>query len=177
MNGAIRLISSALRTRCPELCATASIRPANVRAAARDVDELRPLQRQRTVVLREPLRQPQLAGHVGAIEVERLETLRPDALDVPAVEELVRDGVEQPLSSVGNRLRRGDHRAVAMLHAVAVGVGQVVGEKRVVARLVLRILAVDGAFLTDDLLDVLHEARRARRRCRCDAARSGRCCR
>ena len=42
----------------------------------------------------ESLGQPELAGHVRAIERERLERGRPDALDVPAVEELVRDGVE-----------------------------------------------------------------------------------
>ena len=41
--------------------------------------------------------------------------------------------------------------------AVVGGVGQVVGEERVVSGLVLRILAVDRAFLADDLLDVLHE--------------------
>ena len=45
-----------------------------------------------------------------------------------------------------------------MLHAVAVGVRQVVGEERVVARLVVGKLAVDRAFLPDDLLDVLHVA-------------------
>ena len=94
----------------------------------------------------------------GAIEIERLETLRPDALDVPAVEKLVRDGVEQIPRVAGNRAGGSNHRAVAMLHAVAVRVRQLVGEERVVARLVFRELAVDRAFLPDDLLDVLDVA-------------------
>ncbi len=46
------------------------------------------------VVLREAFGEPQLAGDVRLLEVERLERLRTDPLDVPAVEELVRDGSE-----------------------------------------------------------------------------------
>ena len=46
------------------------------------------------VVLREPLGQPELTGYVRVFEVERLERLRADPLDVPAVEELVRHGRE-----------------------------------------------------------------------------------
>ena len=95
MNGAMRLISSAERTRCPGLSTTLSIRPAERRGRRGEIDEPRALQRQRAVVLGEPFGEPQLAGHVRAIEIERLEPLRPDALDVPAVKELVRDGVEQ----------------------------------------------------------------------------------
>ena len=59
------------------------------------VGEAGALQHQRPVVLREAFGQPQLARHVRALEIERLERPRADALDVPAVEELVRDRVEQ----------------------------------------------------------------------------------
>ena len=123
-----------------------------------EVHQAGALQHQRAVVLREAFGQPQLARHVRAVEIERLDVARPDPLDVPAVEELVRDRVEQPRPIAANRGRRGHHRAVAVFHAVFVGVRQVVGEKRVVARLVRRELAVDRAFLADDSLDVLHEA-------------------
>ena len=116
------------------------------------------LQRQRTVVLREAFGEPQLAGQVGALEIERLEAARPDALDVPAVEELVRDRVEQAEPAVRDGRGRGHDRAVAVLHAVAVRVREVVREKRVGARLVVGKLAVDRALLPDDLLDVLHQA-------------------
>ena len=44
---------------------------------------------ERPVVAGEPFREPQLARHVGILEVERLERPRPDALHVPDVEELV----------------------------------------------------------------------------------------
>ena len=53
------------------------------------------LQRERTVIAGEPLGEPELARHVRFLEIERLERLRPDALDVPRVKELVRDGVDQ----------------------------------------------------------------------------------
>ena len=124
----------------------------------RKIDKSRALQCQRAVVLCEPFGQPQLPGNIRALEIEWLEPLRPDAFDVPAVEELVRHGVEDPLPVGRNRAGARDHRAVAMLHAVAVGVRQVVGEKGVVPGLVLRILAVNGALLLDDLLHVFHEA-------------------
>ena len=50
---------------------------------------------QRAVVLGEAFGDPQLGRHVGVVEVERLERSRPDALDVPGVEELVRHRAEQ----------------------------------------------------------------------------------
>ena len=130
--------------------------PAERSRRRRQILELRPLHRQRPVVLRETFREPERVGQVGAIEVERLEPRRADALDVPAVEELVRDRVEQVVPGGGDRAGGGDDRAVAMLHAVAVGVRQVVGEEGVIARLVVRVLAVDRAFLPHDLLDVLN---------------------
>ena len=75
--------------------------------------------RQRAVVLGETFRQPQLAGHVRPLEIERLERARPDALDVPPVEELVRDAGQQR-SAPGSQRRGGrQNRAVAVLHAVA----------------------------------------------------------
>ncbi len=129
--------------------------PAERAQRRRQVHELRPLQRERAVVLREALGQPQLARHVGPIEVERLEALRPDALHVPAVKELVRDRVEQAHASRRDGAAGADDRAVAMLHPVAAGGGQIVGEERVIAGLVVGVLAVNRAFLADDLLDVL----------------------
>ena len=123
----------------------------------RHVHQTGALERQRAVVLGESLGQPQLARQVRAIEIERLEPSRPDALDVPAVEELVRERAEQPAALAPERRALADDRAVAMLHAVAVRPRQVVGEERVVPGLVLRELAVDGAFFADDLLDVLRE--------------------
>ena len=91
---------------------------------------------QRAVVLREPLGQPQLAGHVRVFEVERLERLRTDPLDVPAVEELVGDGAEHRAHRlrVLERGRRRHDGAVAMLHAVAAAPGHVVAQERVGAR-------------------------------------------
>ena len=123
-----------------------------------EIDELRALQDERTVILREPFGEPELARQIGAIEIERLESLRPNPLDVPAVEELVCDGVEQPRPRARDRRRRSDHRAVAMLHAVAAGIREVVRKKCVVARLVARVLAVDRPLLANDLLDVLDVA-------------------
>jgi hypothetical protein len=156
MKAAMRLISSAERTRWPGL-ETASTRP--VRFAAVEARSTSPARwsASGSVVLREPFRQPELARNVRAIEVERLEPLRADAFDVPAVKELVRDGVENRVAAAGNRQVAGNDRAVAVLHAVAVGVRQVVGEERVVTRFVLGILAENRAFLLDDFLHVFHE--------------------
>ncbi len=116
------------------------------------------LQRERTVVAGEPLGEPQLARHVRLFQVERLERLRPDSLDVPGVEELVRDGVEQLEAAGLNRRWRGEHRAVAMLHAVAVRPRQVVGDERVGVALERRVLAEHVARLPDDRLDVADQA-------------------
>ena len=107
MNAAMRLISSADRTSRPGSSATRVDQPAERVGGRRDVGEAGALQRQRAVVLREPFGEPQLAGHVRAIEVERLEPRRPDALDVPAVEELVRDRVEQ-VAARARRSMRGE---------------------------------------------------------------------
>ncbi len=123
-----------------------------------EIQQARALHRQRPVILREPLGQPQLAGHVRAIEIERLERFRTDALDVPAMKELVRDSVEQPAAAVADRRPGRDDRAVAMLHAVAARVRQILGQERVITRFVFRELAVHRALLADDLFDILHEA-------------------
>ena len=53
------------------------------------------LQHELLVVRRHALCQPQLARHVRRLEVERFERARPDAFDVPRVEELVGRGIEQ----------------------------------------------------------------------------------
>ncbi len=50
------------------------------------------------------------------------------------------------------RHRRGDDRAVAVLHPITATPGHVVAEERVVPGLELRILAEHGALLSDDLL-------------------------
>src|SRR5207237_6460705 len=83
---------------------------------------------------------------------------RPDALDVPRVKELVRDGAQQARAVRTDRTRRGDDGAVAVLHAVAVVPRQVVGDERVGAGFVRRELAVDAAFLAHDLLDIARVA-------------------
>src|ERR1051325_4397046 len=85
VNGACWLISSAVRTRRPGLVITAlTTRPRSC-ASSRAVAE----------VARTPSGEPHRARHVRVVEVERLERARPDALDVPRVEELVRHGIEQ----------------------------------------------------------------------------------
>ncbi len=122
-----------------------------------NVHETGPTQHQRPVILREPFGQPQLTGHVDALEVEGLERSRAYAFDVPAVKELMRHGIEKPDAIVPQRAGRGHHRAVAMLHRIVGGVGQILREKGVIARLVRRILAVDLAFLANNLLDVPDE--------------------
>ena len=159
MNGAMRLISSAERTdrpgpferRCPPGRRTSW--PVSCQAR-----QARALQRQRAVVLRETLGQPQLARHVRAIEVERLERAGGCARRSSSGRTRAPRCRAGPTRSLRMRAGRGHHRAVAVLHAVAVGVRQVVGEKRVVARLVRRELAVDRALFAHDPLDVLHEA-------------------
>ncbi len=119
--------------------------------------EARALQRERTVVLGEALRQPQRIGHVHAIQIEGLETLRADAFDVPVVEELVRHRVEQGIRGARQRRGRRHHRAVAVLHPVAIRPGQVVGDEGVAARFVVGELAEDLLLLLDDPLDLLDE--------------------
>ena len=156
---------------------TRSTRPVSVWRVASRFDEPGAREHQRAVVLREAFGEPQLARHVRAVEIERLERARPDALDVPAVEELVRHRVEQ-LRAIAARCvrRRGHHRAVAVLHAVVVGVRQVVGEKRVVARARTRGTRRRPRLpVANDLLDVLRRSRRAPRRCPCDARQTGTC--
>ncbi len=123
-----------------------------------EVQESRARHRERPVVLREAFRQPQLARHVRPLEIEGFERARPDAFDVPAVEELVGDAWQQPLPVRPQRGGRRQHRAVAMLHPVVGGVRQVIGEKGVVSRFVPRELAEDVALLADDPFDVAHEA-------------------
>ena len=67
---------------------------------------------------------------------------RTNALDVPAVEELVRDGVAKIAATVRDRYR--DAVITVLLRCSMpspLGLRQIVGEKRVVARLVVRKLA------------------------------------
>ena len=52
--------------------------------------------RERTVVLREPLAEPQFRRHVGALEIKGFERAGPNPFDVPTMEELVCHRVEQP---------------------------------------------------------------------------------
>ena len=112
---------------------------------------------QRRVIAGEPLGEPQLTRDVGVLEVERLERRRPNPLHVPGVEELVGDGVEQVGAVGSNRRRRRQHRAVAVLHAVAVGPRQVIGKEGVGVAVEGRELAEDVAGLADDLLHVARE--------------------
>jgi len=51
-------------------------------------------QNQGTEILREPLGEPQLARHVGALKIERLERTRPNAFGVPRMKEFVRRRAE-----------------------------------------------------------------------------------
>ena len=111
----------------------------SVRRVDAQVDEPGALQRERPVVLREAFGEPQLARHVRAIEIERLE--RPSAgcaRRSSSERTRARRCRADRVARAGDRAGGGHHRAVAVLHAVAAGVRQVVGEKRVVARLVLR---------------------------------------
>jgi hypothetical protein len=61
------------------------------------------------------------------------------------VEELVGHGLEQAAPAAANRARRGHHRAVAVLHAVAVDVWQIVRQEGVESRLEIGKLAEDQA--------------------------------
>ena len=70
----------------------------------------------------------------------------------------MRHRAEQLPLGLGEGGRRGEHRAVAMLHAVAVRALGVGGEEGVVPGLEGREVAVDGARLTHDLLDAGGEA-------------------
>ena len=70
----------------------------------------------------------------------------------------MRHRAEQRPLGLGEGGRRGEHRAVAMLHAVAARALGVGGEEGVVPGLEGRQLAEDGARLADDLLDAGGEA-------------------
>jgi hypothetical protein len=76
------------------------------------------------------------------------------AFDVPPVKELMRHGIEKPDAIVPQRAGRGHHRAVRCSIASSRGIGQILREKGVLAGLVRRKLAVDLAFLANNLLDV-----------------------
>ena len=118
-------------------------------------------QDERGIVAGEPFTEPELARDVRAIEVEGLERARPDPLDVPRMEELVRHGVEQPQPVGADRGRGREHGAVAVLHAIAAGPGQVVGDERVRAAGCLErgILPEHLPHLADDPLDIGGEGR------------------
>src|SRR5262245_33339847 len=73
------------------------------------------------------------------------------------MKEFVRNGAEQVASARANRVAPRHHRAVAMLHRIDGGVGQVVRDERIVPRFVFGILTEYRAFLTDDSFNVLHE--------------------
>src|SRR5262249_60082037 len=88
------------------------------------------------------------------VEVERFERLRTDSLDVPRVKELVRRRAEQPSAICPDRGRGREDGAVAMLHPVAVGPRQIIGDEGVGTAVVGRKLAVHAALLSNDLLDV-----------------------
>ena len=114
---------------------------------------------QRTVVAREALGEPELAAHIRVGEVEGLERGGADALDVPRVEELVRDRAEQLEAGLGERVGRSERRGVAVLHPVAGAVGSVAGDEGVAAEVEAREAAVDGGHLVDDALGEVGEAR------------------
>jgi hypothetical protein len=115
--------------------------------------ETRPLQHERPVVTREAFRKPQLARRIRRVERERFQRSRPDALDVPAVEELMRGRAQRAEVLVGNpdAHRVGEYGAVAMLHPVGARPWQKIRDKRV-GGLEWRQLAKDGAFFTHDPL-------------------------
>ncbi len=122
------------------------------------VDEAGAAHDQVAVVLREALRHPQLAGHVGFFEVERLQGLRSDPLDVPGMKELVRDGVQhvQHHARPSERGGRRDDGAVAVLHAVPAAPGDIVAKKRVRTGLELGELTEHRCVLLHDLLGTRH---------------------
>ncbi len=110
------------------------------------------------VVLREAFREPELARDVGLFEIEWLERFRTDALDVPAVEELVRHGIEHVGDHArrSQRDRRGDNRAVPVLHPIPAAPRNVVAEERIGAGVELGKLAEHRPLLANDLLRALH---------------------
>ena len=109
---------------------------------------------ERPVVVREPLREPQLAGRIRRVELERLERARPHALDVPAVKELVGGGAERAELLVRHAKTGGlgQDGAVAMLHPVGRRPRQKIRNERV-GLLVGRQLAEHRARLAHDLLE------------------------
>ncbi len=121
--------------------------PAHAAREAIDIGQARAFQRERPVVVGEAFGEPQFAGHVGALEIEGFERLRADALDVPGVEKLVRHGADHLRRAGFQIARAADHGGVAMLHAVAAGVGHVVQQEGVVAVIVFGKRAEDAFFL------------------------------
>ena len=91
--GAWRLMSIALETSRPGAVSTLGDGAGHGAGEAVEAFQAGPLERENAVVIGEALGEPQLAGHVGALVIEGFERPRPDALNVPGVEELVRHGV------------------------------------------------------------------------------------
>ena len=89
---------------------------------------------QPAVVVGDALSQPQLARDIFLLEVEGFQRPRPDALDVPGVEELVGGFLDEVGPGSGDRPARRQDAAVAVLHAVAVGVREEVRDERVLGR-------------------------------------------
>ena len=118
--------------------------------------QLGTLENEPVEVVGETLAEPQFVRDVGLLVVERLDPLGAQPLHVPGMEELVRHRAEDApaLRRVPERAAPGDDRAVAVLHAVTVHPGQVVGQERVGAGIELRQLAEDLHRFADGLLDV-----------------------
>ena len=173
-NGARRLMSSALRIVRPGLFVNGVDDFDHLVDEIIDLREAGSKQYERSVVAGEAFAEPQLARHVGVLEIERLERARTDALDVPAVEELVRNGIEQTEPVRTDRCRARQNGAVAMLHPVAVGPGQVIGQKRVGVAFVRRVLAEYVAAPRERSSGRLGRTRRAPRPFPCDGRPDGR---
>ena len=102
-NGASRLMSTALRNIRPGLSVTVLITPASSAAKPSSDGEAGAMLDQAVEIIREALAEPQVVAHVGFFEVERLDAGRADALHVPGVKELVRDGAENARRCCGLR--------------------------------------------------------------------------
>ena len=120
-----------------------------------DAGQPRAPDRQRPVIAGEPLGQPQRRRGIGTGEVERLEFGRADALDVPAMEEFMRQRAELVVLRSGQRSLVGDDRRVAMLHPVAGDRRAVIGDEGIAAEIIGRGRAEDADLLAHHPLRLL----------------------
>src|SRR6201991_4165178 len=90
-------------------------------------------------------------AHVTLFKIKWLEGFRPDAFDIPAVEEFV--GESSEIAVVPAEIDRGtDHRGIAVFHAIGVYIGIEACQESIGTIVVGWCLAKDSLCLPDDAL-------------------------